>query len=400
MGAPSSYTPKIPAFERCGAQPQVAAYLENALKEKKVSHAYLFVGAPGSGQVEAAKALAKGLVCPKDGCNACEECIRVDRKSHPDIHWISPEGAGGYLAEQVRNLIKDVNQTPVRADVKVYILERAETLTGTSANAMLKTIEEPPEDVVFILMARSIDLVLPTIASRCQCVPFRVANTQEAIRQIMLTCGLPNDELARIALSVTGAPEAACDFIRSAKRRDLRQLIMRTFAELPQDDYWDVLVAAKTIMDTYSDKQKNKNKDKKKKVSEEDLTPEEQEALKQEAIDSEFLSQKALKLKEQAKKRDLTARERSGMMEIIATAESLIRDVLVRVSGTEESLVNTDAEYVVERLSQTASTAACLRALEACGEAATDLAHNVTPQLILEVMLLHCKEALCPPLSR
>ena len=154
------------AFSRVEGQPRVRDFFAAAVREHRVGHAYLFLGAPGSGQQEAAMALAECLVCPKGGCDSCDECIRVAHRTHPDVHWLSPEGASGYVVEQVRQLIADVSLAPVRANAKVYILDRVDTLREASANALLKTIEEPPEGVVFILMARTADAVLPTISSR------------------------------------------------------------------------------------------------------------------------------------------------------------------------------------------------------------------------------------------
>jgi DNA polymerase-3 subunit delta' len=110
------------------------------------------------------------------------------------------------------------------------------------------------------------------------------------------------------------------------------------------------------------------------------------------------LSAKALRQIEEANKRELTARERSGMMEALAAAESLLRDVLVRCEGAMEPIVNEDVEDAVNRIANASCTAGVLAALDACRSAASNIARNVTPQLALEVMLLAVKEALaCQP---
>ena len=173
--------PQIPkALEVISNQPAVRNLLASALAEGRLSHAYLFVGAPGSGKERAAKALAQCVVCPNGGCGRCDECIRVAHGTHPDVHVLAPESANGYLVAQVRNLIADVSLAPVRAQHKVYIVTQAALLRGTAANALLKTIEEPPEGVIFILIARSSAAVLPTIASRCQELPFRIVSPEAA----------------------------------------------------------------------------------------------------------------------------------------------------------------------------------------------------------------------------
>ena len=374
-----------PALAQIVGQPRVRDFLAAAVREGRLSHAYLFVGAPGSGQTEAAQALAECLVCPTGGCGACDECIRVAHRSHPDVHWLAPEGATGYVVDQVRALIADVSLAPVRAQAKVYVLERVETLRDACANALLKTIEEPPEGVVFILMARSTDMVLPTIVSRCQCVPFRVVNPAEAARRVALTCGIDaGDPAARVALDVAGTPERACDYLRSPGRREARRLMVRALGDLARDDDWDVLVAARELVAAA-------------KAPLDDVRAAQEETA---AEGADYLSAKAMKLVEQRNKRELTARERSGMMEVLAAADSLLRDVLVRLEAVRAPIVNADSEDVVARIASRADAAGVLRALAASSRAADDLTHNVSPQLALEVMLCSCKEALCPPSYR
>lgn len=358
-------------------QPRVRDFLAAAVRERRLSHAYLFCGAPGSGQERAALELAKCVVCPTGGCGTCDECIRVAHRTHPDVHWLAPEGASGYVVEQVRSLIEDVALTPVRATGKVYVLERADTLRESSANALLKTLEEPPEGVVFILIARSVDSVLPTIASRCQCVPFRVVDPESAARRVAERCGI-DGQRARIALAVAGTPERAVEYLGSRERQEARAAMVRALDELANDDAWDVLRAAEDIVEKAK-------------------APEEAAATGE---DEEYLSPRALRLIEQRAKRNLTARGRSSMIEVLAAADSVLRDVLVRVEGVGEPIVNADMADVVERLGAAASSEGVLAALAAVSVAADDLAHNVSPRLALEVMLCSCKEALCPPSSR
>ncbi len=366
-------------------QPRVRQYLAAAVTEHRVGHAYLFLGVPGAGQAEAAMALAKCIICEDDGCDACDECIRVAHKTHPDVHWIAPEGASGYVVEQVRSLIEDVSLAPIRAASKVYIMERVETLRDASANALLKTIEEPPAGVVFILMARTADAVLPTIVSRCQLVPFRVSEPAEAARRVALNVGIAEDDpAARIALAVAGTPERACEYLRTPARREARRLMVRTLGELARDDSWDILCAARDLAAAA-------------KVELDDVATQQTQDAEQSA---DFLSSKAQKLVEQRNKRELTARERSGIIELLSAAESLLRDVLMRLEGVDEPIVNADSTDVVSRICERTSTSGALAALAAVSAAADDLAHNVSPQLALEVMLCICKEALCPPSSR
>lgn len=120
--------------------------------------------------------MPQAFLCEQGGCGACDGCVRVARHTHPDVHYYTPESATGYLIAQTRELLDDVPLAPIRAKAKVYIVDRAEQLRANTANALLKTLEEPPEGVMFILLGTSADVMLPTIVSRCQCVPFRLVS--------------------------------------------------------------------------------------------------------------------------------------------------------------------------------------------------------------------------------
>ena len=358
-------------------QPKVRDFLAQAIAEGRLSHAYLFVGAPGSGKVDAACALAKAIVCPNGGDGTCDECRRVSHHTHPDVHWLAPASAVGYLADQIRDLIADVNLAPMRAKAKVYVIDRADLLRGTAANALLKTLEEPPEGVVFILCGRTVAAMLPTIVSRCQVVPFRTSSPEVALAAVVRESGASERD-ARIALAVAGAPARACEFLNSTEHRQVRRLVVQTLGELSRDDSWDVLKAAQEIAAAV-------------KVPLAAIRDAQEEAVKE---SSDFLTASALKAVEAANKRELTARERSGMMEALSAAESLLRDVLVRCEGVDAPIVNEDAAATVDRISALSTTAGAVRALAACSDAARNLSRNVSAQLTLEVMLLAIKEAL------
>lgn len=382
MSAP---TPAAPAaLAALADQPRVRDFLATALAEGRLSHAYLFLGPPGSGKHEAAEALAKCVVCPAGGDATCDECRRVAHRTHPDVRWLVPGSATGYLVTQVRELIEDAGLAPVRAQTKVYVLERAELLRGSAANALLKTLEEPPANTMFILCGRTVEALLPTIVSRCQQVPFSAASPAAGVRAVTRACPCTEEE-ARVALAVAGSPSRAVEYLGSPSRRQVRRLVVDTLDALARDDSWDVLLAARELVSAVA-------------VPLADVKHAQEEALQE---TQDFLTSAALKQVADANKRELTARERSGMMEALAAVESLLRDVLVRSEGLRCAIVNEDAAAVVDRLAARASTHRVVAALDAVARAADDLAHNVSPQLTLEVMLLSVKEALtCPPSSR
>lgn len=358
-------------------QPRLRDFLERAVRTDRASHAYLFVGAPGSGKLDAAWALAQALLCERGGCGACDSCIRVARKTHPDVHLYEPESATGYLIAQIRDLLEDVALAPIRAPRKVYIVDRAEQLRANSANALLKTLEEPPENTTFILLGTSTDVMLPTIVSRCQCVPFRMLSTDESTDAVARATGLPEPR-CRMAVAVAGSPARAAAFLKSAERQEARRQMLRAVDALPRADEADILLAAKDLMVAIH-------------APLADVKSTQQAVLEQNA---DYLSRGALKQLEERNKRELSARERSGIMEALASVRTLLRDVLMLLEGAPDGIVNDDVRDIVERLAASTTTAGAIAALEAVGRAEKRIARNITPQLTVEVMLFDIRKAL------
>ena len=361
-------------------QPRVCEFLTRAVESGRASHAYLFVGAPGSGKLDAAWALAQALLCPEHGCGACDDCRRVAHRTHPDVHLYAPESATGYLVAQVRELIEDVSLTPVRAARKVYIVDRADLLRSSSANALLKTLEEPPENVSFILLGTSTDIMLPTIVSRCQCVPFRTVPLAEATRAVVACTGLDEDR-CRMAVAVAGSPARACEFLKSSERMAARRSALTAVDGLAYDDAADVLQAAKGLVEAIK-------------------APLAEVKSTQEAVlehDADYLSHGALKQLEERHKRELTQRERSGAMEVLASVRSLLRDVLLVTTGASNEIINRDSADIVERLAARTDAAGAARALDAVRACEERVSRNVTIQLALEAMLFEIRRALYAP---
>ena len=386
-------------------QPRVRDFLAGALAQGRVGQAYLFLGAPGSGKLDAALALAQAIVCegkggngrPLHGCGACDGCIRVERRSHPDVHICQPESATGYLVEQIRDLISDVALAPIRAAAKVYIVDRAEQLRSNTANALLKTIEEPPAGVTFILLGTSSSSILPTIVSRCQCVPFRAVSPARAAEAVRRATGLPL-ERCRAAVAVAGSPARATGFLKSAARQDVRRAMIRVLDALPAADDADLLRLVPSDLGTAIEGVTKVNPlgGSKKKKDLEDARKDTESGRRAKGY-ADYLSRGAVKQLEDRAKRELTARNRSAIMECLASARSVLRDVWMRLEGSPDAPVNADAAEVVERLAARATPAGAARALDAVDRAAWRIERNVTPQLALEVMLLDIRKGLtCP----
>lgn len=393
MTAPSDHS----LLARLDTQPRVRDFIARAVSSGRASHAYLFLGAPGSGKLDAAWALAQALLCERvevqggsshaseavpDGvaCGSCDACVRVARRTHPDVHLLAPESATGYLIGQTRELLEDVALAPIRARGKVYIIDRAEQLRANTANALLKTLEEPPAGVTFILLGTSAEVILPTIVSRCQCVPFRTVSPLRAAEAVERATGV-SPERCRMAVSVAGSPVRAIDFLKSAERQEARRQMVRAIDSLRHADEADVLATAKDLMVAIN-------------APLAEVKSTQQAILEQNA---DYLSRGAMKQLEDRNKRELSARERSGIMEALASARSLLRDVLMRLQGVPAPAMNGDVEDVVDRLCSGATVSGAAAALDAVASAERCIARNVTPQLAIEVMLFDIRKALiCP----
>jgi DNA polymerase III subunit delta' len=368
-------------FDELVGQERVASFLRAAVESGHVSHAYLFVGPPGSGKGTAAKSLACAVLCDDDGCGTCGECYRIRRGAHPDVHSIAPEGAAGYLAEQVRDIIRDVTLTPIDGAYKIYIVKSADLFNDTSANAFLKTLEEPPEDTIIILMAHSFDAVLPTIASRCQIVRFRRIPPSESTAILVAKTGADPEEAAAALAAAGGVVARARDFLASPPRREARASILRILKDLAYADDLDVLVAAKDLLGAV-------------KAPLEDVKATQVDELAQRA---DFLGRGGSKALEERHKRELTAREREGVGEVLNVAESWLRDCLVISQGVDDLVINVDAKDAMNGLAAVITPGAAVHALNAVNDARRRISYNVSPQLAVEAMLFDIREVLrCP----
>ena len=361
-------------------QDRVRDFLAHALNGR-LGHAYLFLGPAGSGKLDAAFALAQGALCARGGCGACDDCVRVARRTHPDVHLLHPESPQGYLVGQVRGLIDDLALAPVRAARKVYILDAADRLTESSANALLKNLEEPPDNTVFVLLAPTRDSVLPTVLSRCQPVPFRPVSREEAVALLRRDTDMP-ENLCRRAAACCPSPAQARELLGSDARKAARRAALDCLDRLPHADELDVLQLAKAALAAA-------------KAPLADFKDAQQAALEENA---QLLSPGALKELEDRQKRELTARERAGVFEQLGAMRSLLRDALGLAAASGEAPSCDDYARAAQDLAARLGCDGCARALGALDRAEALIRRNTSPQLAFEAMLLEIKEMLtCRP---
>jgi len=160
--------------------------LRRALESDRLAHAYLFEGPEGVGKGLMALALVRALFCLQgNGCGNCTACRKVDHFNHPDLHTLEPDGQFIKI-EQVRTIQKELAYRPLEAKYRICIIDGADRLHPAAGNALLKTLEEPPAGTLFILLSAKPDLVLRTIRSRCQRLPFGRL-PQELLEQLLET---------------------------------------------------------------------------------------------------------------------------------------------------------------------------------------------------------------------
>jgi DNA polymerase-3 subunit gamma/tau len=197
--------------EIVGQEP-VTQTLSNALASGRVSHAYLFYGPRGTGKTSTGRILAKAVNCLTNGkgepCNSCDMCRAITEGRALDV--IEVDAASNRGIDEIRDLREKVNYAPNQARYKVYIIDEVHMLTKEAANALLKTLEEPPPYVIFVLATTEVHKVPPTILSRCQRFDFRRISQADVVTKLARICStegihLELEGLRLIAKSATGS---------------------------------------------------------------------------------------------------------------------------------------------------------------------------------------------------
>ncbi len=201
--------------------------LQNGLRKDAVSHAYLFNGPAGSGQMKTALAFAQALFCTEskdDACGNCLECRKVEHGNHPDLTLINPDGASIKI-DQIRGLQRVFSYRSESKNPKVYIIDQADTMTNQAANSLLKFLEEPPIPAVAILIAENVQALLPTIQSRSQRVPFSPLSATMML-QVLIHEGYPSP-LVRCAVHLSSGLEGCRELLEQNWFAEIRNVVLQ-----------------------------------------------------------------------------------------------------------------------------------------------------------------------------
>lgn len=365
-------------FMQIYGQPQVREFLRASVASNRVTQAYLFTGPAGSNKTQAAYALASALLCDSGGCGACDSCKKIARHTHPDVRYYTPEGAAGYLVEQVREIVADVALAPIQAHRKIYILDRVDMMGASAANAFLKTLEEPPDDVVIVLLGRTRESVLPTIVSRCSVVPFRHIPPSEAAAILTQRTGA-DAPLAKIAIEACGGSiTRASEFLKSNERQLFRAAVIDVLARLKTADSWDIIGMAADLVT-----RAKAPLDAVRALQESEL-----------AENADFLAKSAIRQIEARNKRALSARTLESFRQLTAITASFLRDVVAVCSETPELMINVDARLAILDVAASTDEARATRALAAVASCNEAISYNVSPETCIDAMLFKIREAL------
>lgn len=246
-------------------QAHAVMLLRTAVRSGRVSHAYLFVGPAGVGRFDAAKAFAQLLNCERrlavgdDACGECRSCRRIAEDKHPDVRVVDVERGQLLLdtpderkkkvisIEQVRALRRDVAFPPLEARYKVYILAGADQMQLEGANSLLKALEEPPPQVVIVLIAETIVPMPPTVVSRCQVVRFSLVPAPAIEQALVGRLGMEPGRARFIAALAGGQLGRAMTWAQSEDALEWRDQVLDLLEKLETADPLERLDAAEAF---------------------------------------------------------------------------------------------------------------------------------------------------------
>lgn len=368
-------------FGKIVGQPLAVAIMSKALRQGSV-HAYLLAGPPGVGKTEAAYAFAAGLLCPDGGCCRCEHCRRALAGVHVDLETVAPDGPA-ILIDQIRELNLDVAMRPFEAERRVYVILEAETMTEASANAFLKTLEEPPSHARFLLVSGSPERLLPTIVSRCQRVPFFRTPAAPLAEHLGTQYRLGSEDSWALARVAQGDLSYADALARSQSVREDRILILSLARELGSSGFARVEWMTDEIMGMLD-----------RRVAGAAACVEGEKTCEMEwAPDARARSrvEKAFELRLRREKR---AAVQAGIDQVISGFAGWFRDLAVVAAGAEETVHNLDYLPEIREDSLPGLLPSYLDSIAAAKRARDRFRYNVDTRCSLEHMLFSMKEAL------
>ena len=346
-----------------------------------MTHAWVFTGPPGSGRSSAAVAFAQALICPNNGCGTCSDCRSAASSGHPDVEIIRTEGLS-IKVEEVRELLTRVAWAPSMGGWRVVVMEDADRLTESAANALLKAIEEPGTRTVWLLCAPTLHDVLPTIRSRCRHLQLRTPSLA-AVTDVLINrdkiAPVMADFAARVSQGHIGRAKylALNESVRSNRTRIMQlPLQLASLAAAFQ--------AAQTLVDIATT-EANSASDERDEKEIEKL----QEAYGKGATGRGMATggSKAVKELEKEQKSRSTRMVRDSIDGALLDIATFYRDVMMVQSGNTDSMINTDMRDAILAYAAKHPAHSTINKINAIMDARTNLARNAAPLVTCEALM-------------
>jgi len=353
---------------------------DNATQE--MTHAWLFTGPPGSGRSNTAVAFAAALLCESGGCNNCLNCRTAIAGTHADIELIETEGLSIKI-DEIRELITRASWSPSVGGYRVVVIEDADRLTESAANALLKAIEEPGLRTVWLLCAPSATDVLPTIRSRTRSIVLRTPSTNAVAK--LLEGEDINATMANFAARASqGHIGRARHLALNEDARNRRTAILKL--SLLITDVASAFSAAQVLVDA-AKLEAEEESERRDDTELKNL----KEAWGQQGSRLTQGGSKVVKELEKEQKSRSTRMVRDFLDRALLDIATLYRDVLLVQSNSNDSLINIDLVSEIQTVATATSPESTLKKLEAIMVARTNLSHNAAPLLTVEALMVQLK---------
>jgi DNA polymerase-3 subunit delta' len=361
-------------------QSAVAASRTNA-ESQEMTHAWIFTGPPGSGRSSAATAFAAALICPNGGCGTCQECRGALTGGHPDVEIIRTEGLSIKI-DEVRELLTRTSWAPSMGGWRVVVMEDADRMTESAANALLKAIEEPGARTVWLLCAPTLHDILPTIRSRCRHLQLRTPSTQDVTAVLENRDGISPamaDFAARVSQGHIGRARyiATNEYVRSNRAQIMKlPLQLSSIAAAFQ--------AAQTLVDLATQEASAASEER-----DEKETAALAEAYGKGATGRGMATggSKAIKELEKEQKSRATRMVRDSLDGALLDIATFYRDVMMVQAGATDSIINIDITDQITAYAHKTPAHATVKKVNAIMEARTNLSHNAAPLLTIEALM-------------
>ena len=350
-------------------------------ESQEMTHAWVFTGPPGSGRSSAAVAFAQALICPNNGCGTCNDCNSAKTHGHPDVEIIRTEGLS-IKVEEVRELLTRVAWAPSMGGWRVVVMEDADRLTESAANALLKAIEEPGTRTVWLLCAPTLHDVLPTIRSRCRHLQLRTPSL-EAVTKVLINRDHIAPGMADFAARVSQGHIGRAKYLATNESvRSNRKTIMQLPLQL--GSLAAAFQAAQTLVDLATT-EANASSDERDEKEVEKL----QEAYGKGATGRGMATggAKAVKELEKEQKSRSTRMVRDSIDGALLDIATFYRDVMMVQSGNTDSMINTDMREQIESYAANSPSHSTINKINAIMEARENLARNSAPLVTCEALM-------------